>query len=397
MNAFNPPFIPGSHSKLQESFPVDVRTPAEPWAYGAQFPLKTRGLKGPLWVCVEATIRSGPVGIGILKQDGSDFLARTAVQTPGEIMVTLRVPISESIGDLVIQSWDKDVSGDLRIESITVIEPNTPSATPLPDPITLSSMVCRYDHWSTDWFKNWTEKFGHPPNPTGAGIHRKLWEFCAIGRALEERGMLSAGRNGLCFAAGREFLPSVFAAAGCNILATDLATQGHWENQHAASRADLFYEGIVNREDFDKRVSFRHVDMRKISGIETDKYDFLWSACAFEHLGSLDAGLDFVINAMKFLRRGGIAAHTTEFNLSSNDETIKSGDNVIYRRRDIEELGHRLRKSRCALEPVDFEGGHHPFDLDYVDTRLAAEDKPHVKIELGGFVSTSILLIVRKV
>jgi hypothetical protein len=136
--------------------------------------------------------------------------------------------------------------------------------------------------------------------------------------------------------------------------------------------------------------------MRKIYGIEPDKYDFLWSACAFEHLGSLDAGLDFVANAMRFLRHGGIAVHTTEFNLSSNDKTVTSGDNVVYRRRDIEELGLRLRKMRCALEPVDFDGGYHLFDLDYDVAPFMGHDKPHIKLELGGFVSTSILLIIRK-
>ena len=260
----------------------------------------------------------------------------------------------------------------------------------------LSSMVCRYEHWSTDWFKIWLQRFGLPPNSTGAGIHRKQWEFCAIGRALEEREMLRPGRHGLCFAAGREFLPSAFANFGCDILATDLATQGSWDNQHAASCSDLFYEGITSRENFDKCVSFRHVDMRKIYGIEPDKYDFLWSACAFEHLGSLDAGLDFVANAMRFLRHGGIAVHTTEFNLSSNDKTVTSGDNVVYRRRDIEELGLRLRKMRCALEPVDFDGGYHLFDLDYDVAPFMGHDKPHIKLELGGFVSTSILLIIRK-
>ena len=260
----------------------------------------------------------------------------------------------------------------------------------------ISSMVCRYEHWSTDWYTNWADLFGLPFSPTGDQIQRKLWEFCAIGQALEERGMLRPGNSGVCFAAGREFLPSAFAAFGCDILATDLATdQGKWETQHAASPDDLFYEHMVTREDFDKHVKFRHVDMRDIRGIEPDRYDFLWSSCSLEHLGSLDAGLNFVTNAMKFLRSGGIAVHTTEFNLSSNDKTITSGSNVVYRRCDIEELDRRLRRMRCGLEPVDFDGGYHPFDLDYVSPPHT-ESKPHIKIELGGYISTSILLIIHK-
>jgi hypothetical protein len=184
----------------------------------------------------------------------------------------------------------------------------------------LSSVVCRYEHWSEDWFKAWSKRLDYPSD---GQIHRRIWEFCAIGQALEERGMLRPGKSGICFAAGRKFLPSAFAAFGCDILATDRAVTGPWEGQHAASRSDLFYERIVTREEFDKHVTFRHLDMTDLRSIEPEKYDFLWSSCAFEHLGSLRAGFDFVTNALKLLRRGGIAVHTTEFNLSSNiSETV---------------------------------------------------------------------------
>jgi hypothetical protein len=65
-----------------------------------------------------------------------------------------------------------------------------------------------------------------------------------------------------------------------------------------------------------------------------------------------------VVNAMDLLKPGSTAIHTTEFNLSSNDETLTSGSNDIYRRRDIEALDHRLRKIRCGLEHVDYDGGN---------------------------------------
>ena len=260
----------------------------------------------------------------------------------------------------------------------------------------LSSVVCRYEHWSTDWFKDWMPRLGLSSEPVGAQIHRKHWEFCAIGHALEERGFLQPGKRGLCFAAGREFLPSAFAALGCEILATDYAEQQHWAGQHANSRADLFYESIVSQELFDRHVKFQTADMRNIQGIEPESFDFLWSSCAFEHLGSLEAGMNFVANAMRYLRSGGIAVHTTEFNLSSNDKTIARGANVIYRRRDIEELERRLRKIRCGLEPVDFFGGCHPFDLDYEASPFFPNDKPQIKLALEGFVCTSILLIIHK-
>ena len=48
--------------------------------------------------------------------------------------------------------------------------------------------------------------------------------------------------------------------------------------------------------------------------------------------------MDFVINSMRVLKPGGVAVHTTEFNLSSNDDTIEARDLCVYRRRDIELL-----------------------------------------------------------
>ena len=125
-------------------------------------------------------------------------------------------------------------------------------------------------------------------------------------------------------------------------------------------------------------------------------FDFLWTSCAFEHLGSLRAGLDFVVDAMRLLRPGGIAVHTTEFNLTSNWRTKRWGRDVIYRRRDIETLARRLRQSECLLEPVDFASGSHPFDFDYDTKPFMSAGKPHVKLKIGRFVATSILLVIRK-
>lgn len=63
---FGPPRGPIPHAKRQGPFIAEVRTPAEPWAYGAQFPLRTRNLKGPLWVRIQASVKGGSVGFGIL-------------------------------------------------------------------------------------------------------------------------------------------------------------------------------------------------------------------------------------------------------------------------------------------------------------------------------------------
>jgi hypothetical protein len=257
----------------------------------------------------------------------------------------------------------------------------------------VSSVVCRYEDWNADWFKSWAKRFGLPID---GPPHRKHWEFCALAQALEERGFLKPGNCGLSFASGREWLPSMFAACGCNILATDLADEGKWQGQHASSLDDLFYEWIVDRDTFDRHVKFQPTDMTNIRGIDREKFDFLWSTCSLEHLGSIDAGIQFIANSMDHVKKGGIAVHTTEFNISSNDDTLLSGDCVIYRRKDIQKLNDVLRKKRCGLEFPNFDAGCHPYDLDYDVPPFMQPGKPHIKLELGGFVSTSILLVCHK-
>ena len=97
--------------------------------------------------------------------------------------------------------------------------------------------------------------------------------------------MLAAGKKGLGFAVGSEALPSLFAAHGAEILATDLAPgpqSGHWlvTGQHAASIDGLYREDILSRSEFDRLVSFQYADMRTLEGLPDAAFDFIWSSCS---------------------------------------------------------------------------------------------------------------------
>ena len=170
--------------------------------------------------------------------------------------------------------------------------------------------------------------------------------------------LVQPGSRGLVFGVGSERLPALFASLGANIVATDAPTEvgeaDGWAEtgQHFSSLAQIRYPEIVAGEVFDANVSYRTCDMRDIPA-ELSGFDFNWSSCCFEHLGSLDAGMDFVIAAVEnTLRSGGIAVHTTEFNLTSNEHTVTEGPTVIYRRRDIDELVRRLRDRGAHREGV---------------------------------------------
>jgi SAM-dependent methyltransferase len=230
-------------------------------------------------------------------------------------------------------------------------------------------------------------------------LHRKIWEWCFITRVLEEEGMLAAGRRGLGFAVGREPLVAQFAACGASIVATDLdvdhAAEGGWvgSGEHAASLSVLNERGICPQDVFDRLVRFREVNMLEIPVAELGEFDFTWSSCAFEHLGSLEAGLDFVANSLQCLRPGGLAVHTTEFNVGSNDKTVSEGATVIYRQRDIEDLAAILRSSGHLID-LNFDRGTMPSDY-HVDIPPYSHD-PHLKLHLMGHTTTSIGIVVRR-
>jgi Methyltransferase domain len=264
----------------------------------------------------------------------------------------------------------------------------------------LTSKACKYEDFLSEWYARWAKKLGFPFADVPELAIRKIWEYCAILQVLEERGKLVGGSTGLGFAVGKEPLSSAMASMGAMVLASDLAinqSSSMWldTQQHAASLDSLYHENIVDRATFERNVAFQNLDMNDLP-LLPGRYDFLWSSCAFEHLGSLEKGLAFVINSLQYLKPGGIAVHTTEFNCSSNTDTIATGASCIYRRSDLENLDMRLRSLKCGIERMEFDIGTHPNDLNYDTAPYFSGGRPHVKLKLDGYICTSYLLIIHK-
>jgi SAM-dependent methyltransferase len=177
----------------------------------------------------------------------------------------------------------------------------------------------------------------------------------------------------------------------------DSALQAGWvnSNEHSANLSALNDRGICTDRMFSQLVSFREMDMNHIPAEVEGTFDFCWSACSLEHLGSLRHGMDFVLNAMRTLKPGGVAVHTTEFNLSSKDETVESPNLSIYRRSDIETLARELTKAGHKVEPIDWTHGE-GFAETVVDLPPFGRGEPHVRLKLGNFDCTSVGLIVTK-
>ena len=285
-------------------------------------------------------------------------------------------------------------------------------------------MICRSEHFDAGWYRKWAgtiaagakpvEEFGEDfariyykvweamqfgSDNTPVYRHRKMWEWCAIAEALDTAGLLQAGKRGCGFAVGQEPLTSLFAARNATIVATDLASgNDSWSasGQQATSASQIYWPGLIGPEAFEKRVRFLPVDMHDLTPLRGQRFDFMWSSCSFEHLGSLEAGLQFVEQSADLLAPGGIAVHTTEYNVSSNAETMEADWCVVYRKQDLIELSRRLPLRGARLRSLEFETGDSRFDCEPDIQPYYTTGRQHVKLILDNFVVTSILLVVEK-
>jgi len=279
-------------------------------------------------------------------------------------------------------------------ESVKLANLGVYSAPSLASPV---SQLCTAEQMLSLDYERWCDAMHSP-----ARFSRKQWEFVFILQALEKSGMLAKGKRGLGFGCGREPLAGLFALRGCQVLATDLdpaaAHDQGWvaTMQHAASHEALYEcaSEFLSREDFDARVTFQNADMNCIPVEFDEQFDFVWSACAFEHLGSLRHGMEFVKNSLRCLKPGGVAIHTTEFNLSSDDQTFESPGCSLFRARDIKQLLAEINEQGYEAAPLNLNSGKLAVDR-HIDLPPYGFS-PHIKLMLEGYVVTSIGLIIRK-
>ncbi len=258
---------------------------------------------------------------------------------------------------------------------------------------TLSALCCERDFQCASYHR-WCAAIGEAPK-----FHRKQWEFVAIAAAFEKAGILRTDARVLGFGVGTEPLPALFAKYGMQVLATDqdansAQAQGWVDtNQHASSLSALSRPQVISDEQLAKQVRYQALDMNHLPQ-DLGTFDGIWSACSIEHLGSIEQTLSCMVKAMSYVKPGGIAVHTTEFNLSSNTDTLAKGPTVLLRERDVVELQQRLQQSGCELAALQLERGDGFLD-NYVDIPPYHSDA-HLRLLIEKYCSTSIVLIIRK-
>jgi SAM-dependent methyltransferase len=268
-----------------------------------------------------------------------------------------------------------------------------------PSAARLKSKLCTQSDFESDWFLYWCQEIRTIPI-----YHRKIWEFCYICQVLFAEGMLAPGRCGLGFGCGEEPLPSLFAKYGVKVLATDLDPDREeseiWRatKQHSVSAETYRRRDICPDENLLANIDFRPVDMTTLPSDFDGQFDFCWSACACEHLGSIANGLEFVESSLRTLKPGGIAVHTTEFTLEDG-ETLDDWPTVLYQKRHLVELAERLRARGYQVADFDFDPGggimDRLVDVPPWDHDLLTPTAAHLKLSVDGFTCTSAGMVVR--
>ena len=265
----------------------------------------------------------------------------------------------------------------------------------------LKSKLCTQDDFERNWLLYWCHELR-----CGPIYHRKFWELCYVSQVLFSEGQLAPGRRGICFGCGTEPLPSLFAKYGAIITATDL-DQSHpeaqvWQStaQHASTVETLRRPDICADPRALANIEFQAVNMTAIPREFDGQFDFCWSTCALEHLGTLAKGLEFIENSMRVLKPGGVAVHTTEFTMDEGP-TIDNYPIVLYQRGHFEDLATRLGENGHDMVEFDFNPGTEVLDRfvnlpPYFNNPLiGAHHSAHLKLVFDGFTCTSAGLIVR--
>jgi 2-polyprenyl-3-methyl-5-hydroxy-6-metoxy-1,4-benzoquinol methylase len=312
-------------------------------------------------------------------------------------------PLTELLRDFSAMKFNLKFFGYELARTLAASLP--PLASNGPFEIDLESKASTQFDLESDWSRHWSSELKIPHV-----FHRKIWELAFVLQAVWQTGNMAAGKRGLGFGCGEEPLPSYLASKGCRITVTDLEPDDQraagWAQSNELATLEKAYLGeFIEKGKFEQLVDFRHVDMTNIPDDLRD-YDFCWSICAFEHLGSIEKGIQFIENAVDVLKPGGFSIHTTEFNFMHAD-TIDNWTTVLFQQSHFKEMERRLAEKGCQIAPLNFDVGDKPLDKfidvapyshdwDFAQASIWRSGANHIKLTADGIPVTCFGLIAYK-
>lgn len=280
----------------------------------------------------------------------------------------------------------------------TILEQHSRTEVVGPQVVPLKAKGCTETDIESEWVAFWCKELCIP-----VSYHRKTWELAYVSQILFNEGKLVEGNKALGFACGAEPLPSLFAKYGVQVLATDLdpgrAEAQGWikSNQHLESFKHLRRADICPDQSRLATLQGAYLDMNAIPADLKGLFDFCWSVCSLEHLGSIANGLNFIENSLEVLKPGGVSVHTMEFNVNEG-ETVDNWPTVLFQRPHLVQLAERLRAKGFSVYEMDFDKGQGILD-GFVDLPPYINEKhsrqAHLKLSVDGFVCTSFSFVVK--
>jgi SAM-dependent methyltransferase len=267
-----------------------------------------------------------------------------------------------------------------------------------PRVVPLKAKGCTEEDIESEWVAFWCKEIHIP-----VSYHRKTWELAYVPQILFNEGKLFEGSKGIGFACGEEPLPSLFAKFGVRVLATDLdpsrAEAQGWikSKQHVQRFKNLRRPDICPDESRLATIEGAYLDMNAIPPNLQGQFDFCWSVCSLEHLGSIANGLNFIENSLDVLKPGGMSVHTMEFNVNDG-ETVDNWPTVLFQKRHLVQLAEKLRTKGFEVYELDFDKGRGILD-GFVDLPPYLDENhsrhAHLKLSVDGFVCTSFSFVVK--
>lgn len=255
------------------------------------------------------------------------------------------------------------------------------------DPVT---QICTRSQCEESFFQAYCKELNLTPV-----VNRKHWEYAYILSVIEKFGFGEPFHDAIGFGVGKEPIPAWLANKGIYVMATDMPGDGGmWgrTNQHMKDTTDLPWDGISSAWAFREYVHYQPVDMNNIGPLwKQGKADIVWSSCSLDHLGTLDLAKQFIRNSLQCLRPGGIAVHTTEYNLTSNRDTILEGPVVIFRQKDIFELQEEMTAEGHHMIFNPYRDPHEEWKIELPPYR-----NPHLIMMYEKYPITSIGIAIQK-
>ena len=264
------------------------------------------------------------------------------------------------------------------------------------------SKVCdAADFFSPEYLEVVKNELCEPPV-----LHRKQWEFGKIFLALKKAGMLKADKRGLSMGSGIEVVLYSIARRVQHLTVTDLySSESLWECAKAAN-PDEFVRKNKRFPIDDNRLSALNMDMRSLAFGDCS-FDFAYSSCAFEHIGTDPDFLQHLNEVYRVLKDGGIYVMTTEF--TCENETIPIPNNYIFSAGHLDRLIAGTRfipekrfDARISEQSVNFPVPAQVNDLsyrgesDFSHALATACVMPHVQLLCGKHHATSCILVLKK-